>query len=413
MNTVKTALNGFSSEAFDLPMPIPKSMHAIVLSASKNTNLHNDGPHRVCDYHSPLLQIKSVSVPLPGATEVLIRLLCVSVCGSDYHALACDSAGNLGSSVPANGLEFGRILGHEFAAQVVAIGSNVDSVQKGSLVTGDSVYCCRSLDCDECSHQLHNHCPRSMLNGFNRDGVFAEFASVPAASLTSIESLSSRFGTDATVVATQAEPLGVAAKAFGEAMTISHRVWDQSVLILGAGPIGYYCALIARAHGFGPITIVEPNVLRRQWATKVAEQVFHPNELFEVCSGDQPSKKYSFVFECCGDAPLEKLPSLIQPGGVLTLLARNDQQMMLDVDALVTNGIEVVGTRGHIGYVPAMVELMRSGQLDPRPFITRRLRGLDELYKWLAEPSRFFNEGKVVCELPNRFDPQRRTGVSL
>lgn len=397
--TSKAEVNGSFLTTVNRPQSIPTTMNAVSLSATKNQSLGDAAAVRACDYRNPQLQIRSVPVPRPGPGEVLLRVLSISVCGSDYHAVSCDRNGNLGSSVPSQGLEHGRILGHEFTGQVVAASADVDQFTHGDLVTGDSVLCCRGADCEECRHHLHNHCTNAVLNGFERDGVFAEFACLPAAALYSINGLTDHYGDEAQVVGTQAEPLGVAAKAISESLEISRRAWDKSLLIFGAGPIGYYCALVARARGFGPITIVEPNPSRQQWATSVSENVFCPTTFTRNIAKGSQERKYSLVLECCGSAPIERLPALVQPGGVLTLLARNDQQMRIDTDTLVTHGISVTGTRGHVGYVAEMISMLEAGTLDPRPFITQHLKGMDQLASWLRHPNRFLDEGKVVCEI--------------
>ena len=56
-------------------------------------------------------------------------------------------------------------------------------------------------------------------------------------------------------------------------------------------------------------------------------------------------------------------------------------------------------TRGHVGYLPWVLRQIASGRLDPRPLITRRLHGVDELGNWLQHPERFSDEGKVLCRI--------------
>jgi threonine dehydrogenase-like Zn-dependent dehydrogenase len=71
----------------------------------------------------------------------------------------------------------------------------------------------------------------------------------------------------------------------------------------------------------------------------------------------------------------------------------------LPLDDLITDGVTLVGSRGHVGHLRWVVRQMARGKIDPRPLVTHRLRGLAELADWLVHSERFARAGKVVCAL--------------
>jgi threonine 3-dehydrogenase len=87
----------------------------------------------------PGVELIERETPVPGPGEVLLRVDAASICGTDLHLFQWDewAAENL---VPP------RILGHELAGTVVAIGSGVTRVREGDLVGVES-----HLFCWECA----------------------------------------------------------------------------------------------------------------------------------------------------------------------------------------------------------------------------------------------------------------------
>ena len=89
-------------------------------------------------------KIEMIDKPVPvlkNATDVLIRMITVGVCGSDIHYFA---AGKIGTQV----VEFPFAVGHECSGMVEETGSAVTRVKTGDLVAIDpSVHC---GVCDQC-----------------------------------------------------------------------------------------------------------------------------------------------------------------------------------------------------------------------------------------------------------------------
>ncbi|MFD6162106.1 zinc-binding alcohol dehydrogenase family protein [Nocardia sp. NPDC060256] len=119
-------------------------------------------------------------VPEPAADELLVRVLACGVCRTDLHVAEGD--------LPVH--RVGVVPGHEVVGEVVAVGSAVGSAAEESRFTegfavGDRVgiawlrHTCGA--CRYCLRGAENLCPRSEYTGWDADGGYAEFATVPAA----------------------------------------------------------------------------------------------------------------------------------------------------------------------------------------------------------------------------------------
>ena len=120
---------------------------------------------------APGLWLRDVPVPEVHAGEVLIRVLRTGICGTDLHVRSWDSWAQASVRPPV-------VLGHEIAGRIEVLGSGVDSVDVGDLVSVEGhIVCGRCRSCLAGRRQL---CPNTVSIGIDRDGGFAEFVAVPA-----------------------------------------------------------------------------------------------------------------------------------------------------------------------------------------------------------------------------------------
>lgn len=118
------------------------------------------------------LRAARVPVPEPGPGELLVRVLACGVCRTDLHVAEQDLPVHRPGVVP----------GHEVVGEVVASGGGVGD-DRGARI-GDRVgiawlrHTCG--DCRYCRRGAENLCPRSAYTGWDADGGYAEFATVPA-----------------------------------------------------------------------------------------------------------------------------------------------------------------------------------------------------------------------------------------
>lgn len=117
------------------------------------------------------LQRVSVPIPQPRPDELLVRVLACGVCRTDLHVAEGDLAVHRPHVVP----------GHEVVGEVVAVGEDAG----GGFAPGDRVgvawlrHTCGR--CDYCLRGRENLCPASRYTGWDADGGYAEYTTVPAA----------------------------------------------------------------------------------------------------------------------------------------------------------------------------------------------------------------------------------------
>lgn len=112
----------------------------------------------------------TVPVPRPAADEVLVAVRACGVCRTDLHVAEGDLAVHRAGVIP----------GHEVVGEVVSLGSEVTELSVGDRV-GIAWLRHTCGQCRYCLQDRENLCPQSRYTGWDADGGYAEFATVPAA----------------------------------------------------------------------------------------------------------------------------------------------------------------------------------------------------------------------------------------
>ena len=199
------------------------------------------------------IRIEEVSGPPdPEVGEVVVRVATCGICGTDLHEYA---AGPIVTPVEPHlltGAQNPQILGHEFAGDVVAIGSGVTSVVEGDRVAIMPLAYCGH--CAYCRRGLQQLCTTMGCVGLSHAwGGMAELAKVAEYQVVRLpDSVSYEQGA-------LIEPTAVAAYGVERAGVAP----GDRVLVTGAGPIGALAALCAQAAGASTVYISEPNPARR------------------------------------------------------------------------------------------------------------------------------------------------------
>ena len=180
----------------------------------------------------------------PERGEVRLRTMITCICGSDLHAYNDNRLGDTDIQTPL-------VLGHEFSAVVETVGAEAldgtgASLQAGQRVAVDPAVSCEA--CEFCRKGHPNLCNRLTFCGlWPEDGSLQEFKTVPARSCFPVP------GSLDDVQTALLEPLGVAL----HAVELSALKIEESVAILGAGPIGLLVLEIVRESGAHPIIVSE------------------------------------------------------------------------------------------------------------------------------------------------------------
>jgi len=264
-------------------------------------------------------------VPYPGPGEVLVEVGHCGICGSDLHLIA-ERLGTAGS-----------VLGHEYSGVVAALGKGVTGWAVGDEVVGGPGPRCGQ--CRRCLEGQPSQCEvrgRVMTEG--HDGAFARFILVDARALVRVpEGLGQR-------EAALAEPLAVAL----HGITRSHIRPGDTVMVMGAGPIGALTVAALLARGLGPVTVVEPAPPRQALARVLGAEVLDPADLptYPMWEPEEISPlAVDVVLECSGHkAAMEAGLHQLRRGGRMVLVGAGMQPPSFDPNRMLLNELTVTGS---------------------------------------------------------------------
>jgi len=222
------------------------------------------------------LRIGAVPDPAPAPDEVVLRVAACGICGSDLHITE--------DPVPF-GIGAGFVLGHEFAGDIVALGSEVSHLRIGDRVAVVPMRGCGH--CEACRRGDPARCPEMVLIG----GGYAEYATAAARQCHILpDDVPLEDGA-------LAEPLSVAL----HCIVRSGMKPGDRVAILGAGPIGLLVAFWARRMGASRVVVADIHDHQRERALTLGATDFVlsgerlPENLADACRGAP-----DIVFECVG-----------------------------------------------------------------------------------------------------------------
>ena len=284
--------------------------------------------------------IEERPVPRPGPGQVLVEVGHCGICGSDIHMIL-DGWGKPGV-----------VEGHEWTGIVAAVGPDVERWAPGdAVVGGPAVRCGR---CRRCLAGQPSQCEdrgRSMQDDLAVDGAFADYILVDSRTLLALPD-----GVPARAAAL-AEPLAVAL----HGITRGQITDGDSVMVLGAGPIGALSIAALVARGIGPVTVVEPAAPRQELArTLGADSVVHPDDL-EIFPQWEPERiaerAVDVVLECSGKkAAMEAGVCQLRKGGRMVMVGAGIEAPTFDPNRLLLNELTVTGSfvYDHDGFARAL-----------------------------------------------------------
>lgn len=296
----------------------------------------------------------------PGPGMALIRVRAASICGTDLHILEVP---------PGHPATPGVILGHEYAGEVVAVGSGVSHVRPGDHVVVDPNLRCGT--CRYCQRGLANFCENFSTLGIFQDGGFAPYNLAPAANLYPI---APHVPWEHAVFA---EVLSCVVN--GTRKIALHP--GETAVVLGAGPAGLLFTQVLRAAGAGTIIVSELSPYRSEFARRSgADVVIHPGE-----ASPQPEVKRltgglgaDVVIDAVGSL-LGQALDLVRPGGRVLLFGMNQEAVPpVRQNTITRNEIRVLGTYIADHTFPAAIQIIERGLLKLDELITHRL-GLKEI----------------------------------
>ena len=165
------------------------------------------------------IEFREVAAPEAGnlkSDEVLLRILRICICGSEIHSYHGQHPATF----------YPVVQGHEYSAEVVAVGSAVRKVKPGDRVTGRPQLVCG--ECNPCKRGQYNVCSNLRVEAFQADGVAQDYFVIPEERVVALpEGMSPDYGA-------MVEPTAVAAHATSRPRALEGR----NVVVSGAGTFG-------------------------------------------------------------------------------------------------------------------------------------------------------------------------------
>jgi 2-desacetyl-2-hydroxyethyl bacteriochlorophyllide A dehydrogenase len=267
------------------------------------------------------VQLHDRSMPELVAGEVVLKIEAVGICGSDMHAWH----GHDPRRKP------GLVLGHEFVGRIAQ--SAAPGFAVGTRFTGNPLITCGV--CEYCVQGRNNLCANRTMVGMTRPGAFAEFMSIPAASLIAMpQDLPAR-------AAALAEPAATAWHAINLTMrALARPIHEGRVLVIGGGAIGMLAALLLRRLGVHRVVLAELNALRREAAARHAQC-----EPVDPRVSPAAESSFDVVIDAVGaKATRSQAFAAVKPGGVIMHVGLQDWASEIDMRKLTLAEITLLGT---------------------------------------------------------------------
>jgi L-iditol 2-dehydrogenase len=329
-------------------------------------------------YHGPHdIRLEEVPVPQQGPREAVMRVRAASICATDLRIF---NHGHF--KIPEGAV---RILGHELAGEIVAVGEQVTHLELGARVAVAPNVGCGV--CWECVQGNNNLCPDYDAFGITLDGGFAEYMLITALAVQQGNVVEIP-GSLSFVEAALSEPLSCCYNA-QQACRLAP---GETMVIMGAGPMGLMNLLLARYSGAGQVMVSEVQEARARQAVEFgADLVVDPSkrDLREAVLEATGGRGADVVIVAVGSAALqEQAVELAARRGRVNFfagLAAGRDRACVNSNWIHYGQVTITGTTGsnHRQYRQTM-QLLASGRLSLQPLATVR-RPLQEVEAALAD----------------------------
>lgn len=309
------------------------------------------------------MEVREVERPEAGVGEVLVKVGANTICGTDLRIFRGEKTA--GISPPA-------IIGHEVAGRVVEIGRGVSGFEVGTAVTITPMIPCGG--CFYCRRDMENVCENVIAVGYETPGGLAEYMKIPAKALE----MGCLFAAGSDIPPERlslVEPLSCCV--FGQVKSPVEA--GDTVLIVGAGPIGLFHVQLALLAGAKTVIVSQRSEYRRKLAAGFGAQVVvdpESEDLAEVVREHTEGRGVDAAFLCIGVPQLvNDVLRLTRKGGRVNLFAGLAGSGLSEVEANLIHygGLAVTGQTGaRRADFRVALDLVESGKIETERMITAR-----------------------------------------
>ncbi|BCM64764.1 hypothetical protein EASAB2608_00098 [Streptomyces sp. EAS-AB2608] len=313
---------------------------------------------RALVYHGPA-HTSWDTVPDPvieEATDAVVRVQATTVCGTDLHIRRGDFAE----------VKPGTVLGHEAVGEVVETGGQVHRLRPGDQVIVSSVSACG--DCRECRDARYGQCRGGggWILGNLINGTQAELVRVPFADHSTTRRPCD-LPLDSAVLLAELLPT-----AYEVGVRNGHVGPGDTVVVVGAGPVGLASAVVARLYSPRRIIVVDLSGARLETAARLGADVAEsPGEMLaDMAEGPGAD----VVIEASGDPDGFVLCTrAVRTGGHIATIGTHGRPVTLHLESLWRKNLTISTGQVDTSSTSWLLELMRFGRLPVSALVTHTL----------------------------------------
>lgn len=297
-------------------------------------------------------------IPIPQITpdQVLVKVKRTAICGTDVHIMEWNDYARQRVSPPTT-------FGHEFAGDVVEVGTNVKAFSVGDRVAGETHIPCNQ--CVQCRTGNQHICENMKILGVHTPGSFADYIAVPSDCLWKLDD-----DIDYDIGA-MLEPLGVAAHG-----VLSGDIGGLTCAIYGCGPIGVMGVGVACASGASKLFAMDmfddKLALAQKMGAHMTINTVKEDAVKMILDATQ-GRGVDVVVDFTGsNAAICQGFKMLKKGGRFTFVGLPGKDITLDlVENIIYKEAHCNGVTGRLMYKTwyQCCELLKSGKLDIRPVI--------------------------------------------
>jgi len=294
-------------------------------------------------------------------TDAIVKMVKTTICGTDLHILK----GDVATCRP------GRILGHEGVGVVDKIGPAVTAFKPGDRVMISCVSACGK--CVYCRKQMFSHCTTGgWILGNSIDGTQAEFVRIPYAD-NSLYPIPAGADKEALVMLSDILPTGF------ECGVLNGKVQPGNIVaIVGAGPVGLAALLTAQFYSPAEIIMIDLDanrleVAKRFGATSAVNSTNGKaaDTVLKMTGG----RGVDTAIEAVGiPATFELCEEIVAPGGIIANIGVHGHPVSLRLERLWDRNIAITTRLVDTASTPMLLNILRSGKIDPKRLITHRFK---------------------------------------
>lgn len=325
-----------------------------------------NGPNDFCT--------KDIAKPVIASDEILLKMERAAICGTDIRIL---------EGKKTKDVRYPSVIGHEMCGIISEVGSEVTNYAVGEKVSVANVIPCGN--CFSCLSGRENACMNRTAIGYQYDGGFAEYIRIPASCIRSGNLVKLPDSVSFTAGAL-IEPLSCCIRGLKNAGT----GFNDTVLVVGAGPIGLMHVQLSNIAGARKVIVSEPNGFRRGKALEVgASVVVDPTteNLAEIVRRETNGIGVDVIIVAIGVPSLvNDTLKLCRKGGTVCLFAgfAGTGECTIEVNTIHYNELNVCGSTAYkrSDYLAA-AEMVKSGKIDLDKIATHvfKLDDFQEAYR--------------------------------